>query len=55
MVSEYLWKRKIEVLDWPGNNPNLKPIENLWSYIKNKEAKKQPSSAKELVNAIKEF
>ena len=47
-------KSKVEVLDWPGNSSYLNPIENLWSYIKNKVAKKQPSSAKELITAIKE-
>ena len=43
----------VEVLDWPGNSLNLNPIKNLWSYIKDKVAEKQPSSAKELVTPIK--
>ena len=25
---------KLTVLDWPGNSPNLNPIENLWAIIK---------------------
>ena len=53
VVSEYLRKSKVEVLDWLGNSPGLKPIESLWSYMKNKVAEKQPSGAKELVIAIK--
>ena len=44
----------MEVFYWPGNSPDLNPIENLWSYTKNKVVEKQPSSAKELVTAIKE-
>ena len=54
VVSDYLWKSKVEVLDWPRNSPDLNPIENLWSYMKNKVAEKQLFSAKELVAAIKE-
>ena len=37
------------VLDCSGNSPDLKPIENLKSYMKNKVAEKQPSNAKEVV------
>jgi len=29
-------KQKIEVLDWRGNSPNHKPIENFWSIIKSR-------------------
>ena len=54
VVSEYCRKNKLEVLDWLEDSPDLNPIQNLWSYIKNKVAEKQPSSAKELVTAIKE-
>ena len=40
VVLENLWKSKVEVLDWLENSPDLNPIENLWSYIKNKVAEK---------------
>ena len=52
VVSEYLQKIKVKVLDWPENNPDTNPIENLWSYMKNKVAEKQPSSAKEVVEEV---
>ena len=54
VVLKYLWKSKVEVLVWPGNSPDLNPIESLQSYTKDKVAEKQPSSAKEFVTAIKE-
>ena len=54
VISDYFTKSKVAVLDWPGNSPDFNPIENLWSYIKNKMAEKQTSSATELVTAKKE-
>ena len=48
IVSEFLKEKKIKVLEWPGNSPDLNPIENLWEVLKNKVADKQPSSAKDL-------
>ena len=26
----------IRLIDWPTNSPDLKPIENLWAYVKHK-------------------
>ena len=30
--------------DWPGNSPDLNPIENLWSQMKNKQQDKRETS-----------
>ena len=54
IVSEFLKEKKIKVFNWPGNSPDLNHIENLWEVLKNKVADKQPSSAKDLKDAIKE-
>ena len=35
-VKDYLTAERIKVLDWLGNSPDLNPIENLWSILKNK-------------------
>ena len=35
-VSYFLPENNVQVLDWPGNSPDLNPIENCWSFIKRK-------------------
>ena len=42
----------IELLDWPGNSPDLNPIENLWAKLKREVAKKRPSNQRDLIVAI---
>jgi transposase len=54
VVQGYLAEKNIQVLEWPGNSPDLNPIENLWSVMKQKVSEKQPSSLKSLEQAIKE-
>ena len=34
-TKEFLRKKKVEALLWPGNSPHLNPLENIWAILKN--------------------
>jgi len=42
----------VTLLDWPGNSPDLNPIENLWSRLKRLVSAKRPSNRKTLIASI---
>ena len=42
VATEFLKKNKMSVLEWLGENPDLNPVNNLWTVMKDKEAHKQP-------------
>ena len=35
-TKQFLSANNIEVLDWPGNSPDLNPIEEVWNVMKKK-------------------
>lgn len=52
MVSRFMTEQKIRVLAWPGNSPDMNPIENLWSIVKHKLHQKDCSNKLQLTEAI---
>jgi len=51
-VTNMFDKMKIEYLTWPARSPNLFPIENLWSILKNNVYKRNPNNVFELEDSI---
>ena len=54
IVTYSLMKNNIKKLDWLGNSPDLNPIENLWTILKDKVAEKEPTNMENLQSAIEE-
>ena len=55
VVTEFLKKNKISVLEWPGNSSDLNLMKNLWTMMKDKVAYKQLSSDENLRQPSRKF
>ena len=49
VLQSFFKKSKLHVLDWPGNSPELNPIENLWAIVKKRLEKCDCSTITKLV------
>lgn len=56
-VTNLLKEFNIQKLDWPGNSPDLNPIENCWAYMKRKlkALADEKTSLPKLKDAIRKF
>jgi hypothetical protein len=52
VCQQYFRDNNVRVLDWPGNSPDLNPIENLWARLKVLVSQRRPSNRTELIEAV---
>ena len=50
-VLDWLKTKQIDTIDWPGNSPDLNPIENLWAILKRKLKMKPIRNRSDLIKA----
>ena len=53
-MTQFLKSKKIQLLYWPGNSPDLNPIEHVWNILGKKMEDRKPKSLKELEERLKE-
>ena len=53
IVKIWLAGVNINVLEWPGNSPDLNPIENAWNVFKNRLKQHKPTSLPAKIELIK--
>lgn len=51
-VSKYLDDHRIPVLRWPGNSPDMNPIENVWNCLKVELGKDNITNKTQLIERI---
>ena len=52
MIQKFFKESKLNVLEWPGNSPDLNPIENLWAIIKKRLQKYDCTTKSKLIEGI---
>ncbi|GFX07794.1 transposable element Tcb1 transposase [Trichonephila clavipes] len=52
VVQKWLKDHTVNRMNWPGQSPDLNPLENLWFKIGFEISKKKPSNKRELIEAL---
>lgn len=51
-VTKFLQDKQIRVLEWPGNSPDLNPIENLWELLKREISRENITNKRQLIERL---
>ncbi|GFW81268.1 putative transposase like protein [Trichonephila clavipes] len=51
-IKAFLAEQNIPLLDWPGNSPDMNPIENIWELMKREVAKDVITNKTQLLERI---
>ena len=49
IIKNFLETQNVTLLDWPGNSPDLNPLENLWGILKRKIATDTVTTKQQLI------
>uniref|UniRef100_A0A2L2YHU5 Transposase, partial n=1 Tax=Parasteatoda tepidariorum TaxID=114398 RepID=A0A2L2YHU5_PARTP len=52
IVKKFMSENQIETLEWPGNSPDINPIENLWAICKNRLLNMDCTTMEKLITAL---
>lgn len=51
-VKEFMDEQGVKILSWPGNSPDISPIENLWQIVKRRVAQRKPTTKVGLIETL---
>ena len=51
-VRKFASDNNLTILDWPGNSPDMNPIENLWGIVKKRVAKMDCSTKQKVITNV---
>lgn len=51
-MQKFFKDNKLNIMEWPGNSPDLNPIENLWAIIKRRITNQDCSTMQKLISAV---
>lgn len=52
IIKEFFKKEELSVLPWPGNSPDMNPIENLWAIVKQEMRKTNITTKVQLIETL---
>ena len=51
-MKDFLQDQEVRTMQWPGNSPDLNPIEELWKILGERVMRSHPTNKKELIAGL---